>query len=436
MNSIIAVFVVSVIYVFSGWYLTYLSPKLIILERLGLAFLLGSGLSTFIWFLGSLIGLHLNIFTIIISGAILGGFGLFISKLLKLGLNSQSIEKHSKTDRYLAIAVITSLITSFVIASYNPLTAWDSIALYDFRGHAIAIDHDLSFSSAGAYFMSYPLMISLVHAAIYLFGGVSAQGIHAVMFASMISIIFGRLRSWTNVKYALLACLLIIFQNEIFTHSTISYTNLPYTAFLISGFLYAVSKGKYLLILSGLLLAISGWVRSSEVFWIVGIILIFWQGIRNKKIIYPILSIIIILIMRLTWTRYMNYIYSTFGHITESTVSHFTFDSVNKIIANWQPIYWYIYLNIISPYLGIWALTIPLIIITYLKRNIRLFMLLSSILISAAMVVVGVMIFSTYYTSWNEIGDSARRMVLFIIPLSLITAVYALFLLSDKSNEK
>jgi hypothetical protein len=436
MNSLIAIAIATAFFSVTGWYLTYFQKNIHRFERLGLAFLLGAGLTTFLWFLGSLIGLPLNLLTLLLSGVILGGIGYLLIKLLKLSVAQSPSLKLGKAEKYLAAAVITSLLISFLIGSYNPLTAWDSIALYDFRGHAVAIDHDLSFSRAGAYFMSYPLMISLLHAVVYQLGGISAQGIHAIIFASLIAIVFGRLKEWSNLKYALLTCLLIIGQNEIFTHSTIAYTNLPYTSYLIAGLLYAVSTGPYTLLLSGLLLGLSGWVRSSEVFWIVGILLILWQGIRHKQKLRSIISIFLILIIRLTWSKYMNSVYASFGHITQSTVSHFTLASLNKIIANWQAIYWYLYLNVISPYLGIWFLAVPVSIVAAFKKSRLLFMLLSSIIISAGMVVVGVMIFSTYYTSWNEIGDSARRMVLFIIPLTLITAVYALYLVFSKKNEQ
>lgn len=437
MNSILAIIITSIFFIASGWNISHLISKIEKVERVGLSFLLGAGLTTFIWFQGySLVGLSLNLITLFCSGLILAVLGLFLRKILHLKLDIDKTIKFGRTEKILVLTLMITLLIALIIGSYNPLTAWDSIALYDFRGHAIALDHDLSFGRVGAYFMSYPLMISLVHAIVYMLGGISAQGIHSIIFAAFIGIVFGRLKSWTNTIHALIGSLLIIGQNEIFTHSTIAYTNLPYTSYLIVGFLYAISSGSYAILLSGIMLAISTWVRSSEVFWIIGIILIIWQGLKTKQKLQTIISIITILAFRYAWSTYLSAYFASVSFITESTASHFTLKSLYRIISNWREIYWYLYLNVISPYLGVWSLSIPSLVVVIMKRNIRLFMLTSAILLSAGIVVVGVMVFSTYYITWNEIGDSARRMMLFIVPLSIITATYALYISSNKNNEK
>lgn len=442
MNSIFAIIITSSFFTLSGWYLTYLLPRLVKIERVGLSFLLGSGLTTFIWFLGYRVGLPFNLYTLALSGVILSLSGYLLSKYLHLGPEVVPPVKPNKHDKYLTIAIIALIAVAFIVGSYNPLTAWDSIAQYDFRGHAIAIDHDLSFVRAGVYYMSYPLMISLVHAVVYMLGGLSAQGIHSIILAAFLSIIYGRMREWSNTTYALLACLLVIGQNEIFSHATFAYTNLPYTTYLIAGFLYSLSgklksqNAKYFLIFGGLLIGISTWMRSSEVFWIIGLILILWQAIRNKNILWAFIPGLTILSMRFAWSSFVQQVFNAANFVTDSTASRFNLDALSKIISNRQTILWYLYLNVISPYLGAWFITLPLLIVALVKRHLRLFMLVSSILISASIVIVGVMIFSTYYTTWNEIGDSARRMMLFVIPLSIISATYGLYVVSQKGNDE
>lgn len=436
MNSFIAILVVSTFFTLSGWYLSYLVPKLDRLERLGLSFLLGVGLTTFLWFLGSRVGLPFDLPTLGLSGFIPVFIGFVISKLLRLKVAVDKPIKFNQQEKTLAILVAISLILAFAIGSYRPLTAWDSIALYDFRGHAIAMDHDLSFIRQGAYFMSYPLMISLVHAAVYLLGGISAQGIHAIIFAAFIAIIYGRMKSWTNPTYALFTCLLIIAQNEIFGHATFAYTNLPYTSYLVAGLLYVISGGSYNLVLGGIMLALSTWIRSSEVFWIIGVILMVWQGLISKKFISSLLGIALIIVLRLTWSTYVGALYVALGHANDPTISHFTFNSLVQIFHNLKEICWYLYLNVLSPYLGIWFLFLPSLLVFISHRNTKLLMFLSSIFMAGGMVTAGVMVFSTYYDTWDKIGDSAKRMMLFIIPLSLIMAVYALYLSTQKKYVK
>lgn len=432
MNSVIAILLVSVFFILSGWYVTYMLPTLNRVERLGLSFLLGAGCTTFIWFLGNRCGLPFTLLTLGISGLMLVCLGYVISKLLKLSPVAQRPQKLSTKEKILAGFVILGLLVAFAIGSYRPLTAWDSIALYDFRGHAIAMDHDLSFIRAGAYFMSYPLMISLVHAAVYMVGGTSAQGMHALIFAAFIAIIYGRMNTWTNRRYAVSTCLLIMLQNEIFSHATFAYTNLPYTSFLIAGILYVISSEKYALIFGGVLLALSTWVRSSEVFWIIGVILLIWQGLRMKRIVFSVIAISFIVVVRITWSTYLTALYLALNHTTNSTVSHFTLSSLLQIMHNLREIVWYLYLNVVSPYMGIWFLFIPAGMIFLRNRSTRLLMLLSAIFMSAGMVTIGVMIFSTYYDTWDKIGDSAKRMMLFTIPLSLIMTVYALYVSNHK----
>jgi len=435
MNSFIAIITTSTFFILSGWYLACLVPTVSKVERIGLSFLIGSGMTTFIWFIGYLIGLPFNLFNLGLSGLLLGIIGFTLLKILKITPTTEKIVIHTKFEKYLISIIILSLIISFAIAIYHPLTAWDSLAQYDFRGHAIAIDHDLSFIRGGAYFMSYPLMISLVHATVYMLGGISAQGIHALIFAAFIAIIYGRMTDWTNSKYGILTSLLIIFQSEIFSHSTFAYTNLPYTAFLVAAIMYIISAGSYSILIGGMLLGLSTWVRSSEVFWITGTVLILWQGIRTKKISKAMIAIFMIMAIRLTWSMYQNYIYSSLNWVTSSTASHFNIESLYKIVKTIKSIYWYIYLNIIFPYINVWFLSISAAIVIFTRRTYRSLMLIFSIMFSAAMVVGGIMVFSTYYQSWNEIGDSARRMILFIVPLSITAAVYSLYLINKKDSK-
>ncbi|MBP9669855.1 hypothetical protein KBD75_00460 [Candidatus Woesebacteria bacterium] len=436
MNSIFAIVSTTIFFIFSGWYLTYLLPKLEKVERVGLAFLLGAGLTTFIWYIVYRVGLPLNLYTLALAGFILSALSYLLTKVLKLSILPLVLVKLSISEKRLTLAIIFGLIIAFTIGIYHPLTAWDSIAQYDFRGHAIAIDHDLSFIKAGAYFLSYPLMISLVHAVVYLLGGASAQGIHAIIFASFIAIVYGRMKDWTNSKYALLTCLLLVGQNELFDHATFAYTNLPYTSYLVAGILYAISSGAYSLIISALLVGSSTWVRSAEVFWLVGLLLFIIQSVRVKKISYALVSIFIIMGMRSAWSSYVVSIFKSIGFPTETNLSHVNIDVIGKIIPKLEQIYWYLYLNIILPYLGIWFLIIPTLAIIFIKKSNKLLLLVSTVILSAGIAVGGVMIFSTYYPTWNEIGDSARRMILFIVPLTLITAIYALYLLDNKEKNE
>jgi hypothetical protein len=388
--------------------------------------------------MGYLLGLPFNLVTLVLTGLVELLIGYHLSRRFPAHSRPPNLTLPlSRPDRIMLSLILLSLLISFLIGSHNALTAWDSIALYDFRGHAIALNHSLKDLTDSSYYVSYPLMISLVHTAVYLLGGLSAQGIHAVIFMALTAVIYGRLQSWTNQHFALLTSLLVVTQSDLFYHATFAYTNLPYTAFLVTGFLYAASgklKQTSFLPLAGLLLGLSTWVRSSETFWLIGIILILAQGFLLKRKLLAILSIGILLVLKFTWSIYFNAILVSIHYSYAQTLSSFGFKNVLQIISNWRELYWYTQLNVIDPYFGIWFLSVPLTCIALVKKDRRLSLLLASILLSGGMVVVGIMVFSTFYTTWDQIGDSARRMMLFIVPLTVVTSMYALSLLTSKTK--
>lgn len=432
MNNFFALTTTSIFFIASGWNLSFLITKAQIIERLGLSFLLGGGLTTFLWFGISLLGLSINLTTLVLTGVLLWIVGYVVTRSRKLKMDSLSTQAWSQQEKAIAILTILLLVIAFSIGVYTPLTAWDSIALYDFRGHAIAIEHSLNFSKLGSYFMSYPLMVSLSHAIVYMLGGNSAQGLHAIIFTAFVMVVYGRLKAWTDNKYALVGTLLLITQSELFSHATFAYTNLPYTSYLVLGFLYVVMGDAGSLLIGGILLGLSTWVRSAEVFWIIGILLIIWQGLRLKAKYVSVVAIFYVLFFKFSWSLYLTQIFSVVGQVADSNLTHFSLTTITKIINNLWDIAKYLYWNIYLPYIGMWFLTIPSIVVSLIKKNIKLFMLVSTIIGSATMVIVGVMIFSTYFETWNQIGDSAKRMMLFVIPLSIINSVYALYVINKK----
>lgn len=430
MISAILILLVSCYFILCGWPIANLTGKTILVERLGLAFLLGNGLTTFIWFLLYLLGIPLDFLSLLISGSITYLMGFFINKRFELKSPILPLPKLSIYQKALNLIIIVLLIISFVIGSYKPLIAWDSIALYDFRGHTIALNHSLKDLTEDSYYVSYPLLISLDHAIIYMLKGVSAQGMHAIIFAAFIAVIYGRLASFSSLLYAGIGSLLIILNKEIFAHSTYAYTNLPYIAYLITSILYSVSptrKNKQLsfLILAGILTGLSTWVRSLEAFWFIPTFLILLQGWYLRALPLSIFAAIIGYSIRTVWTRFFAHVLTQINYPQVPLLARLTPSTLEHIYTNIPVYYWYIYLNILYPYIGMWMMVIPVGIISWQKRDFRLFLFLVSFILTIAIVIAGTVFLSTYFPTWNEIGDSARRMILFIVPLSIIAGTYA-----------
>lgn len=402
-----------------------------VILRAGLSFLIGSGLSSWTLFmLHRLSGVPLTFQFALLS------YGLvwLLGYLTKTNISPKSSNASSKS--ILVFVPITITVLAFVIGSYLPLTAWDSIALYDFRAHAISITHSLTDMTRSTYDMSYPLHISLLHSFVYMLGGESAQGLHALFFGSLLAVVYERLRLWTNPRWALVGAVLVATSSELFDHATFAYTNLPYTAYLIAGLLYLLSTTSRELILGALMIGLSSWTRSAEPFWLLAWLLLIFQSARFKTFKPLLMGSFALYGIRYGWTQYYNSVVGGLIGEVPSLTSNLSISSISAIFPKLSDYYWYLRLNVIDPYRGYWFLPLPMFIVWLKHRSPRLLLFLLLMFATLGIVVAGVVLMSLYLTSWADIGTSARRMVLFIIPLSVIGATYAGYIMSTAQPKK
>ncbi len=394
------------------------------LEFTSLLFILSTGISSFYWFLVYLLGYNFSLISLSIAliFGILSSIFLIRSSNLKVILDK---EIFLPWERYTIILISTLIILAILVSSYSPIVSWDSLTLYDFRGLIIAQSHSLSDISLNTYYLSYPLMTSLVHAAFYMLGSHSPQIFYALIYASFIFLTYGRMRAWTTRHFALISSLLVATTPFLWQHATISYTNLPYTIFLVGGLLYAPSS----LLLSGVLIGLSTWVRMSEPFWIVGLLLIAFYGWTQKQKIKAIFGILLAFAMRMTWTTYLSSAYTQANLILEDKANIYNIEIFAKIYANIGTIISYLWEFIITPYFGFWVLAVFSFLPAIIFRS-KLYM---SFVLLISMTIIGTAVFSTYFESWYSIGGSATRMILFIAPLSTIVGVRLYYLLKVKN---
>lgn len=398
--------------------------------RAGLSFLIGSGLSTWLLFI---LHVHLGL-PLTLQFAILSFLLVWLLGYVTKPSNSLDLSSNNSRSRLALIPIFITVI-AFIIGSYLPLTAWDSIALYDFRAHAIAITHSLADMTKSTYDMSYPLHISLLHSFVYMFGGESAQGLHALFFGSLLAVVYERLRSWTNPKWAIIGTILIATSSELFDHATFAYTNLPYTTYLIAGLLYLLSPARRELIIGSVLIGISSWTRSAEPFWLLAWLLLIFQSFRFKDFRSLVLGSLALYGIRYGWTQYYNSVVSALLGEVPSLTTNLSISGIVSIFPQLPSYYWYLRLNVIDPYLGYWFLSIHMFIVWLKSRSPRLGLFILLQLATLGIVVAGVMLMSLYLTSWADIGTSARRMVLFVIPLSLVGATYAGYIMNTKKYD-
>jgi len=430
LTDITTVLLVALLGVLSGYPYT-LHVKGSIILRLGLSFLIGSGLTTWLFFI---LHIHADL-PLTLQFALLSYCLVWlIGYMTKTVRPPHSFDKTS--DSVLVYIPILITVLAFTIGSYLPLTAWDSIALYDFRAHAIAITHSLTDMTKSTYDMSYPLNISLLHSFVYMLGGNSAQGLHALFFGSLLAVVYERLREWTNPRWAIIGTILVATSSELFDHATFAYTNLPYTAYLIAGLLYLLSPARRELIIGALLIGLSSWTRSAEPFWLLAWALLLYQSLSLKDMKAFLLGSLVLYGIRYGWTGYYNSVVSALIGTVPSLTSGLSIASISSLFTKIPDYYWYLRLNVIDPYRGYWLLPLPMIFIWLKHRSPRLLLFTLLILSTLGMVISGVMLMSLYVASWADIGTSARRMVLFIIPLSVIGATYAGYIMSSTNAKK
>lgn len=389
-------------------------------ERLAYSYLLGSGTTTLFWFILGRVGMPLNPVTWLLSVVI-----SFIFFALTFG-GTKSKGAIAKFKLHPAIILPLLLWLSVGLYDlYQPVTAWDSLALYDFRGSLISLTHSLASIATSTYDVSYPLLTSLMHAALYQFGGDNPSFFYALYLLALSTVLYGYV-SKKNAGLAVLLTSLTLGSSILYHHATLAYTNLPYAAILVSAviiFMYSFQNPR-LLYFSGILFGISTWVRSAETFWILGIILLLS---RLKK--HPLLtsfSIATVLAIKSIWSTYQQQIYHSYRAATTSSISKIPSDWLPKLFSQSGIVFQYIFNNLFRPYIGLWLILLGSSLIAiyhFPKLSKELRWLYVFIYLSILMTLAGIVIFSLYYNGWEEIGDSAKRMIIFLIPLILFAAV-------------
>ena len=412
------------LYLVAGYPWTRLIRKMTSIERFSLAFLVGAGLSTFVWFLLNRLGLGFDISSLVLSVALTGSLGWLLTHKNK-GMDYSPKGSFSTLEKSLLGVTLLLILLAVIVSSYNPITAWDAVTLYDYRGLVIAGTHSLASIETGSYYLSYPLMTSLTHASVYLLKGDNPQTFYALLYAALLGIIYGRMSVWTNRRYALITTLLVAGNPFMWQHATIAYTNLPYAAFLVAGLFYAPSS----ILLSGLLLGLSIWTRNTEPFWLAGLLLIGYYAWKEKQFVQAAIATLVTLVFQFAWSIYVSGV-SIRSQVAMTTNTHiYTLSIFGKMLKNTPMITHYLTEFIVSPYLGIWLVALASLIVAPTA-------LIGAVWLIAAMVIGGVAVFSTYYASWYSIGGSATRMLLFIVPLVTVCGMLAQYKLKDIHAKK
>ena len=279
------------------------------LEALAVAYLLGSGVVSIVFLLLHwLFGLNLDATNFIASVFLTGGLAFLITKRMKKTkeMTDFRLTKTSRVLKSLSVFEKSLLILLFILVGYTiienyvwPVTAWDSLALYDFRARVMAVHGNMVEGIQLGYFFQYPPFTSFLHLFGYVFGNERIKLAYSFIFASLLTSFFVLLRRKQPLWIALLGTLFLAVDSYIFGHSTVAYTNLSYVTFLTLGLIYLLfwfhEGAKKDLLLGAFLLGLSTWVRSSEPFWLVGIGLILLRLFTKREQVF--LGLLMIFLM-------------------------------------------------------------------------------------------------------------------------------------------
>lgn len=428
MNMLI-VFLYIILSTLSGYSWIRLIDYNNIFAKYSLSFLIGNGLATLIWFVLYRLGYNFNLSSYIISLTITFLLGYIVSKLSPSKLVSDLDKKEPvrKLDKVFIVVMVFIAISSLVIAFYRPISAWDALTMYDFRGKSIALTGNLHDIAQSRYYIGYPLMTSLTHSAVYLLGGANPQGIYPFYYIALAGLIFGVIKSNYGRRSALIVTLLIMLSSDLYGHSTFAYSNLPYTTYFVSSILLlAFSTRKNFtrhIFISGLLMGITTWTRSAETFWMIWIIASVGLAWHYKKLFSIVIPTILLFSIRHSWVGYHADLLNNLN-ITQTSLSSTIMRSsiITSIFSNLDNILSYLIRNIIYPYVYscLILIAVSFSIILNRKNTLDQITFTVTIFLSLCMAIAGVVIFSSFYQNWSEIGDSARRMLMFITPLSAL----------------
>lgn len=397
------------------------------IERITLSYLLGLGVfSLFIFIFDLIFSINYSAYNTF-SVLVLLNLVLIKFKIKETisFLNTIKIDKNKIRIKVILFwgLIFSVFVYTLLVNTFWPITDWDALALYDFRAQVLLIDKNLIQTAiSNNYFLGYPLLTSLSHLFMYQIGLSNPKFIYSLYYLSLVIIFYSSLKKHISSNKAMLFAMVLLLTPEIFSQSVVAYTNLPYLTYFCCGvfYLYEWIRNKKLsyLLLSGLLVGLSNWVRFAEPFWLIPLMIVFVISVRQKKLANGFYYLIFILTPWVSWQSFTIYISSFVSNKLGESVS--TRSSLKDVFSynNILMIVDYLYKNVFLT----WGLLSVLFILAILKfclgKSKDKFVLYITLLFFV-LLFVGTFAFTYFYPDWYGIPDSARRMSMFLLPLML-----------------
>lgn len=359
-------------------------------------------------------------------------FSLYISFILsKKHISIEVFKKlravmsgFSLADKLLSVVIIILVVNTIFQNILWPITSWDAITLYDFRGRILAEEGFSAPVLHEGYYLNYPPYTSILHSYLYLFG-ISFPSIwYSVLLISLLTCFYSVVSTYQTRTVSFIGVLLLLMTPMIYYHSQIAYTNLSYTIFFsLSNILIweSVRKKKTHLFVPGIILASGAtWIRNNDPLILIIFIpiLIYFITVRYKAL-RSSFFLPLLIVPTIAWNSYKLFFLSESNFIgytgylndsiTFSALSINFFDSLKYIIQT------------TTPSIG-WLFVISLIVVVYdlwIRKTKISFWIFMSILFGLSILLVGTIILSLQVTWWNTIGGSITRLSMIFSPVLL-----------------
>lgn len=402
-------------------------PKINKTSAIGLSFPIGIGIFTLLMFFSNIVGIKFSLLNeSIILLVFLIPLVFFLRKRMKKFykdlINDLKESKFSVVEKVMLGVIIFLVVTSFINTFFWPVSMWDSVVLYDFRGHVFASTGFMKNAFFNDYFYSYPLLTSLAHTITYLGGGKYPQFIYSLFYLSLGLSFFGLLREFVSRKVGILFTMLLMLTGPLFYHSLFSYTNLTYTVYVslaaILIYLWDKKKEGGYLVLSAILTGLSTWARSNEPFWLAILFIVVVVSIYRKKIWNILIFSIFFFPIREVWKIFQGVLNGGGSSTAQEVVGYSQVFSSFFDLERLGQVGGYLYKNVAVPWGAIFvAFILSTIFLFVLKVQKKYFLIFFITYTFLGVLVAGTVQFSVSTDYWLRIGDAVQRLSMLFYPL-------------------
>jgi len=430
--------------IFIGWlFLDVISLEAKFYEKLGLAFILSSGIQTLLFFE---IAQQTNsttprLYWITSIGLLLVLF--FLKKYIKPAVSKPKLQPTEPKSglnplgRMALVGVIVLFSITSVYSLYTPVYVTDALALYDFRAKVMQVKGTLYSMHEINNWMSYPPYTSLAHLIIRFLGSDNPHPFYTLMYLSFSLVFYAHLNRYTNRTISAVGTFAMYSSPIILWQSRQPLTNLPYAIFICVSIMYLLlafnnrrTHFPYLLI-SSLCLGLTSWVRTTDPFWLVPFFVALLVLFVRKEFIFLAIFIFINISIQNIWLEHIaRYSVIDIVRSSQSVITNIVSVSTStsavtkpdslltrllKPTAGALAFFWPHFLDSVKPTIFVFA---PFIFLeTFWSKNRSQLILLSMITLLFLSLWVGTVFASQTFFYWKELGNAVSRLSGLFVPL-------------------